>query len=100
MKKESMRERQHEVLQLISAHDGADEAFPNTMEKLLKVAHGAYECFIGSNMEEKRELLNFVFSNLKLKGATLCYSLNFPFDRFEDLSKTENWLHMLGCDWN
>jgi site-specific DNA recombinase len=101
MKKQSMRERQHEVLQLISAHDGADEAFSNAMEKLLKVAQGAYEGFIGSNMEEKRELLNFVFSNLKLKGATLCYSLNFPFNRFEDLSKTEKWLGYLdsnqGC---
>lgn len=92
MKKQSMRERQHEVLQLISAHDGADEAFSNTMEKLLKVAQGAYEGFIGSNIEEKRELLNFVFSNLKLKGATLCYSLNFPFDKFENMAKPEKWL--------
>ncbi len=91
-KKDLMKNRQREILQLISAHDGADEAFSNTMIKLLRFASAAHYGFMGSNLEEKRELLNFVFSNLQLKGTTLCYSLNFPFDRFENLAETEEWL--------
>ena len=91
-KKQACKERQTEILEMISAHDGADDAFSNAMEKLLKLASGAYQAFKGSNLEEKRELLGFVFLNLQLNGATLCYSLNFPFDRFEDVAKTKKWL--------
>lgn len=92
MKKESMKERQPEILRLIDAYDGADDAFSNTMGKLLKFASAAHHGFAGSNIEEKRELLKFVFSNLELKGSTLCYTLNFPFDSFENLAKTKEWL--------
>ncbi len=91
-KKHSAKERQLEILELINAYDGADDAFSATMEKLLRLASGAHQGFLGSNMEEKRELLNFVFSNLQLNGATLCYSLNFPFDKFENLTETKEWL--------
>ncbi len=91
-KKESAKQRQHEITELIQAYDGADDAFFNTMEKLLKLATNAHSAFMGSKMEEKRELVIFVFSNLQLKGATLCYTLNFPFDRFKNLAETEKWL--------
>jgi len=33
--------------------------------------------------------------NLQLNGAKLCYSLNFPFDRFQDVAKTKEWLPIL-----
>lgn len=94
-KKESAKQRQHEITELIQAYNGADDAFFNTMEKLLKLATNAHNAFVGSKMEEKRELVNFVFSNLQLKGATLCYTLNFPFDRFENLAESEKWLPIL-----
>ena len=91
-KKISSKERQDEITDLIKAYDGADDAFSGAMEKLLKLATNAHKAFIGSNLEEQRELLNFVFSNLQLNGTSLCYSLNFPFDRFEEMAKTEKWL--------
>lgn len=92
VKKAAGKERQYEINAMIQAYDGADEAFSNTMEKLLKIAANAHKAFVGSNIEEKRELLNFVFSNLNLRGATLCYYLNFPFDRFEKNGKMKEWL--------
>lgn len=90
-KREEYKDRQHELISLIGVYDDADNAFGETMEKLVKVASGAYSSFIGSNIEEKRELLNFVFSNLQLKGATLCYSYNFPFNKFENIDSCSEW---------
>ena len=68
------KERQVDIIDMLYAYDRADEAFGNTMEQLAKIALGAYENFKGSNRCEKREWLNFVFSNLSLKGSTLCYT--------------------------
>lgn len=78
-------------MNLIHAYDDADNVFGSTMEKLMKVAMGAHKAFMSSNLEEKRELLNFVFSNLTLKGETLCYSYNFPFDRFQNMDDCFKW---------
>ena len=61
------------------------------MEKLMKVAMGAHKAFMSSNVEEKCELLNFVFSNLSLKGETICYSYNFPFYNFQNMDDCVKW---------
>ena len=91
VKREQCKTRQHELVNLIHAYDDADNTFGSTMEKLMKVAMGAHKAFMSSNTEEKRELLNFVFSNLSLKGATLCHSYNFPFDSFQNMDDCANW---------
>ncbi len=69
-----MKRRQNDLVSLIHAYDDADNMFGSTMEKLMKMALGAHKAFLSSSVEEKRELLNFVFSNLSLKGGTLCYT--------------------------
>jgi site-specific DNA recombinase len=91
VKREQYKARQHDLVNLIHAYDDADNTFSSTMEKLMKVAMGAHEGFMSSNVEQKRELLNFVFSNLSLKGKTLCYSYNFPFGHFENLDDCAKW---------
>ncbi|MDX2094683.1 MAG: hypothetical protein SFW64_01900, partial [Alphaproteobacteria bacterium] len=90
-KREQYKSRQVELVNLIHAYDDADNVFGSTMKKLMKVAMGAHKAFMSSNLEEKRELLNFVFSNLTLKGETLCYSYNFPFDRFQNMDDCFKW---------
>ena len=39
-----------------------------------EVASGAYDAFKFGVLEQRRRLMNFVFSNLGLKGLTLCYT--------------------------
>lgn len=90
-KREQYKVRQHELVSLIHAYDDADNTFGSTMEKLMKVAMGAHKGFMSSNVEEKRELLNFVFSNLSLKGENLCYSYNFPFGNFQNMDDCVKW---------
>ncbi len=47
--------------------------------------------FQGSTIEEKRNLINFVFANLELKPGKLEYTLRPPFDVFVNLGKNEEW---------
>ena len=39
-----------------------------------EVPAGAYDAFKSGTLEQRRRLVNFVFSNLELKGLTLCYT--------------------------
>lgn len=39
-----------------------------------EVASGAYDAFKLGTLEQRRRLMNFVFSNLELKGLALCYT--------------------------
>lgn len=73
-------------------HEGADETFKNTLITSFRLANKASQLFESSKTSEKRELINFVFSNLKLRGAKLEYALRKPFDRLVELSKSEAWL--------
>ena len=73
-------------------HEGADEDFKNTLITAFKLANRASELFEGSKILEKRELINFVFSNLSLKGRKLEYTLRKPFDMLVEMSRSEAWL--------
>ena len=55
----------------------------------------AYELFESSKIEQKRKLINYVFSNLELNGVTLRYSLRKPFDLMVDCSTRSEWLGLL-----
>lgn len=39
-----------------------------------RMTPGTYDPFKLGTFEQRRRLMNFVFSNLELKGLTLCYS--------------------------
>lgn len=44
----------------------ADEEYYMTAELLLQIASRSYELFIGSDVDEKREIIQLVFQNLSL----------------------------------
>ncbi len=76
----------------IEQHQTGDDAFRTTLESLLSVASRAAELFARSNVEQKRELLGFVFSNLALKGRELQVSLRSPFDLMVNRPDHASWL--------
>jgi len=45
----------------------------------LDICSRAYELFEISKVEQKRQLINFVLSNLQLRGKTLEFELKKPF---------------------
>ena len=71
--------KQQEVLAKIQQHVKADEHFYITANTVLRLASKAKDLFESSEVEEKRQLLNFVFQNLVLDGEKLAHTLREPF---------------------
>ena len=90
-KKRKLKDRQYEIDTLLKDYDEADDSFTNHMIKLINIANGALEGFRGSNNEQKRDLLNFIYQNLSLRGKKLEYSMRSPFSEFADCSNLQEW---------
>jgi site-specific DNA recombinase len=52
-------------------HEKADQNFYITANMVMNLSACAKEIFESSEVDEKRQLLNFVFQNLKLDGKNL-----------------------------
>lgn len=76
----------------IQSHEDADNNFKQTLVTAFKLANKASELFESSKINEKRELINFLFSNLALRGRKLEYTLRKPFDMMVNLRGCSDWL--------
>ena len=102
-KLKTYKEKQTEIAEEIQRYTDADEAFYLTANVVLNLAKRAKEIFESSKIEEKRQLLNFLLSNLKLQGRKLQFELKTPFDTVLQASKCSNLLPLLDTfrtlDW-
>ena len=79
-----LKDRQAELAARISQYQSGNEEFRTTLETLISVASRAVELFERSKSEQKRQLIALVFSNLKLRGKKLEYSMRSSFDLMVD----------------
>lgn len=70
----------------------AEDNYYLTAKYLLELANRAYDLFMSSEIEEKRELLKLTLQNLKLKGKTVQYEAIKPFDKILFYATRSNWL--------
>jgi site-specific DNA recombinase len=91
-KARELKERQTEIAIRIEQHQDGEDTFRTTLESLISVASRAAELFERSKIEQKRELIAFVFSNLQLRGKKLEYSMRSPFDLMVNRATYEEWL--------
>src|SRR6266550_398127 len=94
-KARELKERQTEIGLRIGQHQNGEREFRTTLETLISVASRAGELFERSKTEQKRELLAFVFSNLRLRGKKLEFSLRSPFDLMTNRTDHTSWLAFL-----
>lgn len=87
-----LKQRQYELNISKKQHTKADEDFAVTVSYLLDLSARAYKLFESSNVDQKRELINFVVSNLKLEGKKLLFDLKQPFDAIYSANIHSNWL--------
>ena len=59
----------------IEQHQRGEDGFRTTLESLISAASRAADLFQLSKTEQKRELIAFVFSNLRLRGKKLDFSM-------------------------
>ncbi len=85
-------QRRQEVQEMLERHHAGDEQFRIAVTTLVSLASKAAEIFDRSTTDEKRQLMGYMFTNLELKGSTLCYKLKKPFDLFVNLTSYQEWL--------
>jgi site-specific DNA recombinase len=90
-KKEKLRCDQIDIEDRMKILREREDKFKDHLLMLIGVISDAFGIYQSSNIAKKRELLNFMFANLSLKGETLCYSLKKPFDMFIDCSGILQW---------
>ena len=76
--------RQVEITEQMTRHEKADHNFYVTANMVMNLAARAREIFESSEVDEKRQLLNFVFQNLKLDGKNLFIDTCEPFTTLVD----------------
>ena len=86
------KEKQAELETKMQSYTDADENYYLTANIVLKLAQKAYEIFQSSEVEEKRQLLNFLLQNLQLKGEKLMFTIKTPFDTVLQANKYSNLL--------
>src|SRR5262249_9126341 len=91
-KARELKERQTEIAVRIEQHQKGEGDFRTTLESLISLASRGAELFERSKPEQKRQLLVFVFSNLRLKGKKLESSLRSPFDLMVNRASYSSWL--------
>ena len=87
-----LKQRQYELANRLKRITEADEDYSITLISLLNICSKAPELFESSKVEQKRKLINFLLSNLKLRSEKLEYTLNKPFDALVNVDYRSNWL--------
>ena len=91
-KARELKERQTEIGLRVEQHQKGDGDYRMTLESLMSSASRAVELFERSKAEDKRRLIAFVFSSLRLKGKKLEFSLRSPFDLMVNRRDYSGWL--------
>ena len=91
-------QRRQEINDLLERHHSGDDPFKMAVSTLVTLASKAYDIFECWAVDEKRQLMGYVFSNLELEGSELQFSLKKPFDLFVDLGSYQEWLPRKGSN--
>lgn len=83
--------RRQELAFILKDNTDADDKFKDAMCDILTLVGKSYDLFESSKTDQRRQLLGFVFGNLKLEGATLRYNLRKPFEGFSHLAHNPEW---------
>ena len=89
------KEKQAELNEEMQRYTNADENFYLTANRVLNLAKRAYEVFQSSEVNEKRQLLNFLLQNLELEGKKLLFKLKTPLDTMFLINNSPEPLSML-----
>ena len=79
----------------MASYDKADEKYYITANMVLNLAQKVLEVFESSEVNEKRQILNYLLQNCKLDGKNLSFELKTPFDTVLQANNCSNMLRDL-----
>lgn len=85
------KDKQRDLNAQLNDHIKADESFLLSVSYIMELANRAAELYQSSEVEEKRQLVNFLLSNLRLKGKKLLYDYKKPFNEMALCAKIGSW---------
>lgn len=91
-KHQKFREEQHKIKHQMDNLQTADEEYYITANYILSLANRAYDLFLSSEPDIKRQLLKLVLQNCEIDNGSLRYTLNYPFSAIFDCVKRSAWL--------
>lgn len=69
----------------------AEDNYFITAKYVLELVNRAYELFLGSEVEEKRQLIKLVLSNLRVDDENVVWDVQKPFDLFLKATDSNQW---------
>ncbi len=87
-----LKHDQIELRMRIEQHQKGQDEFRVTLESLISLMSRAYGIFERSEIDQKRQLIAFVFSNLRLRGKKLEFALRSPFHLMTNRPDYTSWL--------
>ncbi len=69
----------------------AESNYYITAKYLLELANRAYELFMSSKVDEKRQLIKLVLSNLTIEGENLVWQAHAPFNLILECHDRQVW---------
>ncbi len=89
---QSFREKVADIDTRLSMLQDAEDNYYITAKYLLDLTKRAYELFVSSEVEERRQLIKLVLSNLRIEGKTVRYDGTKPFDTMLNYSEFSSLL--------
>ena len=86
------KQRQREITAEMQAHVDVDESCLITAKTVLDLSTRAHSLFLSSEVEEKRQLIKLVLSNLMVDGENIVWEAHKPFDDMIKCSDDTFWL--------
>lgn len=89
---QSFREQLSDIDTSLSKLQEAEDNYYIKVKYVMDLCSRAYELFIGSEVEEKRQLIKLILSNLTLNDGNLLYEAHKPFDLILKNVDSKLWL--------
>ncbi len=89
---QTLRDKVSDLDTRLSLLQEAEDNYYVTAKYLLELVNRAYDLFVSSEVEERRQLLKLVLQNLKLDNKKLVYTAQKPFDTLLNCSDNKLWL--------
>ena len=86
-----LRNQLDDINSRLNRLQNAEDNYYIMAKSILDLVNRAYELFLGSEVEEKRQLINLILQNLKLDGKKLLYDVQKPFDLIVDCLDRQSW---------
>ena len=87
----TMRDQLTDITVLLEQLQEAEDNYYFTAKYVLEIVNRAYDLFVSSEVEEKRQLIKLVLSNVRLDDENVVWDVQKPFDLFINATDSKRW---------